>query len=160
MALIPVYRHGFIFWEATHCVRPPLPELSKTKSRLEAITTRATEYKRRQKREITEDSLTVLPSVAPEITDIQQKVIEAFNLTPDEFYGRSRVERVANARIASMALCRAYTERTVEEIAEAHNRHHRLVSYSSWRFAEIQMNDPFFAAAIASIETTLLQKAA
>jgi hypothetical protein len=159
MALIKIIRHGFEFWEAPHCLRPPLPELKKPKSRLRDLATRATEYRRRQKPSDV-PALTVLPSVDPEITFIQLMVLQAFEITSDQFYGRNREGRVANARIASMALCRAYTRRTVEEIGEAHNRHHRVVCHASYRSSELQQADPWFAAAIARIETTLLQEAA
>ncbi len=152
MPLIKIIRHGFEFWEAQHCLRPPLPELPKSKSRLADLAT--------LKPSTDAPMLTVLPSIPSELTDIQTMVIQAFELSSEEFYGRSRVEKVANARLASMALCRAYTRRTVEEIAEAHNRHHRVVCHASYRFAELQQANPWFAAAVARIETTLLQKAA
>lgn len=160
MPLIRVIRHGFEFWEAPHCMNPPLPELPKSKSRLADIAAGQTEYRRRLTPAEVEASLSVVPSIPPDIANIQQMVIQAFNLTHEEFYGRSRVPRVANARLASMALCRAYTLRTVEEIGEAHHRHHRVVCHASWRFAELQQADPWFAAAIARIESTLLEKAA
>ena len=162
MPLVKIIRHGFEFWEAPHCMRPPLPPLPKTKSesRLTRLANRSTEYHRRLKPSPDAPNITVLPSIPPELTNIQEMVIQAFSLTNEEFYGRCRTEKVANARIASMALCRAYTGRTVEEIAKAHNRGHHAASYASFRFAELQQSHPAFAAAIARIEETLLQEAA
>jgi hypothetical protein len=161
MPLIKVIRHGFEFWEAPRCPNPPLPELERPEqSRLQSIIGK-TEYRRRQRHdENDEPAISLLPSVPSEITNIQNAVIDAFGIGNEEFYGRNRTEKVANARIASLALCRAYTQLTVEEIADAHNRHHRVVCHASYRFAELQRIDPMFAAAVTKVECSLLQKAA
>jgi hypothetical protein len=161
MPLIKIIRHGFEFWEAPRCANPPLPELEKREhqSRLQSIIGR-TEYRRRQRHDDEEPAISLMPSAPTEVTDIQNAVIDAFGIGNEEFYGRNRTGKVANARIASMALCRAYTQLTVEEIADAHNRHHRVVCHASYRFAELQKTDPTFAAAVTNVECALLQEAA
>jgi hypothetical protein len=160
MPLIKVIRHGFEFWEAPRCPNPPLPEFEKpeSQSRLQSLTGKI-EYRRRQKQD-DEPLISLVPAIPSEIANIQSAIIEAFGITSDEFYGRNRTEKVANARIASMALARAYTQHTVEEIADAHNRHHRVVCHASYRFAELQRIDAQFAAAVTKVECSLLQKAA
>ena len=155
MPLIKVIRHGFEFWEAPRCANPPLPELEKPQSRLRSLTGKI-EYRRKQKRD-DEPIEAAQPAVPSEIANIQSAIIDTFGITGDEFFGRNRTEKVANARIASMALSRAYTNLTVEEIAGAHNRHHRVVCHASYRFAELQRIDRAFAEAVTKIECSLLQ---
>lgn len=158
MPLIKVIRHGFEFWEAPRCTNPPLPELEKPKSRLRNLVGKI-EYRRKQK----SGDQPVAPAEATipaEIANIQNAIIDTFGITDDEFHGRNRTEKVANARIASMALSRAYTNLTVEEIADAHHRHHRVVCHASYRFAELQRTDRAFAEAVTKIECSLLQNPA
>jgi hypothetical protein len=160
MPLIKTIRHGFEFWEAPRCTNPPLPELERPPTRLRRVMGRM-EYRRRQQHDDDkEPTISPVPAVPSEITNIQAAIIDAFGIGNDEFYGRNRTEPVANARIASMALCRAYTSRTVEEIADAHNRHHRVVCHASYRFAELQQTEPAFAAAVTKVECSLLQNPA
>lgn len=160
MPLIKVIRHGYVFWEAPRCTKPPLPELEMPQSRLRSIVGK-TEYRRKQHRD--DDAgpaISLVPSVPAEITNIQNAIIDAFGISAEDFFGRNRTEKVANARIASMALCRAYTSFTVEEIGYAHNRHHRVVCHASYRFSELQRLQPAFSAVVTRIECALLQKAA
>jgi hypothetical protein len=158
MPLVKIIRHGFEFWEAPRCANPPLPELQKPESRLRSLTGKI-EYRRKQKTDH-EPLVSDTPPIPSEIANIQGAIIEAFGITDDEFYGRNRTGKVANARIASMALSRAYTQLTVEEIADAHNRHHRVVCHASYRFAELQRIDRAFAEAVTKIECSLLQNPA
>ena len=164
MPLLKTIRHGFVYWEAPHSPHPLLPELeiqeSKNASRLANIVSITTAYRKRKKPDEDHPGVSILPMAPPEIVNIQEAIIQAFNLTSEEFYGRNRTEKVAAARIASMALCRVYTQCTVEEIAAAHHRHHRVVCHATCRFAELQRNNRLFAAAVIRVETTLLQKAA
>ena len=157
MALIKVIRYGYVFWEAPRCPNPPLPELERPVSR--GFRLLARDYRRRTTPRADATNITDLPAIPEDISDIQSAVIQAFGVTAEDFHGRCRTEQVANARIASMALCRAYTSRTVEEIAEAHKRHHRVVCHASYRFIELQ-NNPAFLAAVTRVECGLMQKAA
>lgn len=162
MPLIKVIRHGYVFWEAPRCTNPPLPELERPQSKLRSIVGK-TEYRRKKNREHQGDAkpvISLVPSVPEEITNIQNAIIDAFGIGAEDFFGRNRTDKVAQARIASMALCRAYTSFTVEEIGDAHNRHHRVVCHASYRFAELQSTNPAFSAAVTRVECTLLPKAA
>jgi hypothetical protein len=157
MPLIKVIRHGFEFWEAPRCANPPLPELEQPVSRTSRLLTN-TDYRRRSTPR--QDSTIATPAFVPEaITHIQNAVIDAFGIDEKDFHGRCRKDEVARARIASMALCRAYTNHTVEEIGEAHQRHHRLVCHATYRFIELQTN-PTFLITVTRIECGLMQKAA
>jgi hypothetical protein len=158
MPLVKIIRHGFEFWEAPCCANPPLPDLQEPVSRTSRLLA-TNDYRKRSTPRGDEPNITAIPSIPEEVVNIQSALIEAFGISSDDFHGRCRTEHVANARIASMALCRAYTTLTVEEIAEAHNRHHRVVCHASYRFVELQ-NDPAFVANVAKIECSLLQKAA
>ena len=158
MPLIKVIRHGFEFWEAPRCPNPPLPELEKPVSRGFRLLSRG-DYRRRTTPRADPSNVVAFPTIPEDIANIQNAVIDAFGISSEDFHGRRRTGQVAKARIASMAICRAYTTRTVEEIAEAHKRHHRVVSHASYRFIELQKT-PAFVAAITRVECELMRKAA
>ncbi len=160
MPLIKVIRHGYVFWEAPRCKQPPLLEPDIPQPGLRAIV-KKTEYRlKRHRAGNAGPAISLVPSVPAEITNIQNAIIDAFGISQEEFFGRKRTRKVANARLASMALSRAYTEFTVEEIGDAHNRHHRVVCHASYRFAELQRANPAFSAAVTGVECALLPKAA
>jgi len=162
MPLNQVIRHGFTFWEAPRCPYQILPELDQQEEQSTAarLSGAPMEYRRRARRDQDEPMISLLPATPADITNIQDAIVAAFGISREDFFGRVRTEKVSNARTASLALCRAYTLRTVEEIGQAHNRHHRVVCHASWRFAELQRNNPAFAVAVAAVESSLLQKAA
>src|SRR5438045_7216 len=107
MPLIKVIRHGYVFWEAPRCTNPPLPELEQPVSRASRLLTSG-DYRKRSTPRADQADISVMPATREEITNIQNAVIDAFGIDNEEFHGRCRTEKVATARIASMALCRAY----------------------------------------------------
>jgi hypothetical protein len=91
----------------------------------------------------------------PDIVAIQDQVMRMFGVTQQEFFEQNRRGKVPIARAISMALCRAHTNRTAEEIGRAHDRDHVAVWRAVRRVRKLRANNPQVAALIAVIESGL-----
>lgn len=91
-----------------------------------------------------------------EIQHIQERVMAAFRVSADDLLGGSQNHQVGRARMASMALCRAHTLCTVEEIADAHGRHYSLVVKAQRWVSAARERDAFFDLALKTVEGSLL----
>jgi hypothetical protein len=91
----------------------------------------------------------------PDMAEIQDRAMDVFDVTQKEFFEQNRRPAVALCRIVSMALCRAHTSRTADEIGEAHGRDHAAVSRAVKRVKALRGRNPEFERRVAQIEAEL-----
>lgn len=106
-----------------------------------------------------EETLTRRGETEPDIAAIQDRVMRMFGLTQQEFFEPNKRRDVALARAVSMALCRAHTNRTQEEIARAHDRNVAAVCRAVTRVEKLREADAGLAAKIAVIEAAIVPRA-
>lgn len=92
---------------------------------------------------------------APGIAEIQEWVMAGFGVGAEEFFSTRGARWIELARVASMALCRLWTNRTTEEIGAAHGRMHTAVCRALARFEELKGSGGEFAAAIRLVEARI-----
>ena len=165
--LIPVIRHGFTFWEAPRSTQPPLPDIEEpaedrpTPRRRPPATPEAIakwERRRAQKAALEQrrNTLLAIPIEIPStLKVIQEAVMNSFGIKPTEFFSRSREDRVALPRIASMALCREHTNHSLEIIAQAHGKDHGTVVYACERFEDLCESDQEYRARAEQAEDAI-----
>ena len=92
----------------------------------------------------------------PDIVAVQDAVMRMFGVTQQEFFEQNRRGEVPIARAISMALCRAHTNRTAEEIGRAHDRDHVAVWRAVRRVNRLRAKGGPVAMQIAVIESGLI----
>ena len=165
--LTPVIRHGFTFWEAPRSTQPPLPDMDEPAEdrpapRLKPAATPegiARWERRRAEKAALEQRRQTLLEIPIEIPStlkvIQEAVMNSFGIKPNDFFSRSREDRTALPRIASMALCRELTSHSLEEIAQAHGKHHGTVLHACERFEDLRETDPEYRSRAEQAEAAV-----
>jgi hypothetical protein len=88
----------------------------------------------------------------PDIAAIQDRVMQMAGITQQEFFEPNRRWDVAVARLVSMTLCRTHTNRTIQEIARAHDRNDAAVSRAVKRVAAMRQTNAGLARKIMQLE--------
>lgn len=92
----------------------------------------------------------------PKIAEIQERVMLAFGVGREKFFGDRDNGEADVARLVSMALCRAFTNRTTREIGKAHARNHPAVSHAVKRVAALRAADQDFDRKVAQAEAMMV----
>lgn len=99
-------------------------------------------------------------TMEPDMAEIQDRSMEVFGVTKQQFFEQNRRSEVALCRFVSMALCRAHTSRTTAEIGEAHGRDHARVCRAVKRVAKLREENGDMAHKVAMIEAKLIRQVA
>jgi chromosomal replication initiation ATPase DnaA len=171
--LIPIIRHGFTFWEAPHSTKPPLPDMDepdedrptpRRRPRPDATPEQIARWERRRAEraalKVRRQTLLEIPIEIPStLKVIQEAVMNSFGLKPNEFFSRSREDRNALPRIASMFLCRNLTDYPPELIGQAHGKHRATVIHSCERCEDLCETNPDYRARVDQAEAAAIRGA-
>ena len=80
-------------------------------------------------------------STRPDIDNIVEKVSDFYNITNEDIKGTSRVQNISNARSVVCYIAREKLQYSYESIANALNKRHQTVMYSSDKIKKAVKND-------------------